>query len=312
MIDLSLFFILLLKITPLYINIILGYLSVKFLNVKKESIATLVIYIITPLVVFSSTISVQIDTKLALLPFMIYIFCSFTAIVVYRLFRNHWADATSNILAFNAGTGNAGYFGIPLALLFFDNHVVNVFIFAQLAFIFYGNTTGFYITAKGNFTVRQSLKKVLRLPVIYAFIFGLACNFYGLSIPDELIVYTSQFKAVYGILGIMILGMGLVGLRQSGELDKKFVLLNFFFKFVYWPVCALIFIYLDKNLLYIFNDENIYKIIFLFSIVPVANNGVTLAIINGLKPEKAIVTVLLSTIFSLVYIPCMIVLYGGF
>ncbi|RXJ85224.1 AEC family transporter [Arcobacter sp. CECT 8985] len=308
----SLFFILILKIAPIYINIILGYLSVKFLNVKKESIATLVIYIITPLVVFSSTISVKIDTKLALLPIIIYLFCSITAILVYRIFRNQWADATSNILAFNAGTGNAGYFGVPLALLFFEPHVVNIFIFAQLAFIFYGNTTGFYITAKGNFTVKQSLKKVLRLPVIYAFIFGLACNFYGLSIPDELIVYTSQFKAVYGILGIMILGMGLVGLKQSGELDKKFVFFNFFFKFIYWPICALLFIFIDKNIIHIFNDEHIYQIIFLFSIVPIANNGVTLAIINGLKPEKAIVTVLLSTIFSVVYIPCMIVLYGGF
>ncbi|AXH08676.1 transporter [Malaciobacter halophilus] len=308
----TLFFILLLKITPLYINILLGYLSVKILQVKKESIAKLIIYIITPIVVFSSTISVKIDLSLTLLPIFFYVFTSLTAIIVYNLFKKQWPDATSNILAFNAGTGNTGYFGIPLAVLFFEPHIADIYIFIQLAFIFYGNTTGFYITAKGNFTVKESLRKVFRLPIIYAFIFGLVCNLYGIKIPEELFVYTSQFKAVYGILGMMILGMGLVGLRKSEDLDKKFIFLNFFFKYVYWPLMVLLFIYLDKTFLYLINDEQIYKVMFLFSIVPIANNGVTLAIINGIKPEKATLTVLLSTIFSMVYIPIMIVLYGGF
>ncbi|PHO08696.1 transporter [Malaciobacter canalis] len=308
----SLFFILLLKITPLYINILLGYLSVKVLEVKKESIAKLIIYIITPVVVFSSTISVKIDFSLAIMPIFFYLFCSFTAIIVYNIFKKHWSDATSNILAFNAGTGNAGYFGIPLAVLFFEPHIADIYIFVQLAFIFYGNTTGFYITAKSNFTVRESLIKVFRLPVVYAFIFGLLCNLFGVKIPEELFVYTSQFKGVYGILGMMILGMGLVGLKKSEDLDKKFIFLNFFFKYVYWPGMVILFIYIDKTVIHFINDEDIYKVMFLFSIVPIANNGVTLAIINGIKPEKATFTVLLSTIFSIVYIPIMIVLYGGF
>ena len=64
----SLFFILLLKIFPLYINIILGYISTRYLNITREAIANLLIYILGPIVVFSATISVKIDLAILFLP----------------------------------------------------------------------------------------------------------------------------------------------------------------------------------------------------------------------------------------------------
>ena len=51
---------------------------------------------------------------------------------------------------------------------------------------------------------------------------------------------------------------------------------------------------------------------FLFSIVPLAGNTVTLAVLLKAKPEKASFTVLLSTSVSVVYIPVVLALYGGF
>jgi malate permease and related proteins len=70
-------------------------------------------------------------------------------------------------------------------------------------------------------------------------------------------------------------------------------------------------IFLDKNFIGFLNDE-IYKVIFLFSIVPLAGNTVTLAILLKAKPEKASFTVLLSTLISIVYIPIVLAIYGGF
>ena len=55
----SLFFIILLKVFPIYINVVLGFLSSKFLKVQRESVATLLIYILAPIVVFSATLSVK-------------------------------------------------------------------------------------------------------------------------------------------------------------------------------------------------------------------------------------------------------------
>ena len=70
-------------------------------------------------------------------------------------------------------------------------------------------------------------------------------------------------------------------------------------------------IYLDREF-YMFLNEDLYKVMFLFSIVPLAGNTVTLAVLLNAKPEKASFTVLLSTIVSVVYIPIVLALYGGF
>lgn len=307
----SIFFILLLKIFPLYINIVLGYFSTKLLDVKRESIANILMYILGPIVVFSATISVKIDLSIVLLPIFFYVFCSILAFIIYAFFRNSWPDATGNILAFSGATGNTGYFGIPLAIIFFPPYLADIYIFTVLASLLYESTTGFYVTAKGNFTVKQSIQKIIKLPTIYAFILGISLNLLGFGIPEAISAYTAQFKGAYGILGMMLIGMGIVGLKKGNDLDIKFISISFFLKFIFWPLAILGVIYLDKTIFMLLN-EDLYKVMFLFSVVPLAGNTVMLAVLLKAQPEKASFTILLSTIFSIIYIPIVLGLYGGF
>jgi hypothetical protein len=309
----SLFFILLLKIFPLYLNIVFGFISTKFLNVHRESVANLLIYILGPIVVFSATISVKIDPAIIFLPIFFYIFGSLIAFLLLFLFGKSWNDPTGNILSFSGATGNTGYFGIPLAVIFFPPALADIYIFTVLASLLYESTTGFYVTAKGNFSVKQSLEKILKLPLIYAFIAGITLNLLGFGIPQTVQEYAGQFKGAYGILGMMLIGMGLVGLKlnKQEDLDFKFIGILFFLKFLFWPIAILGVIYLDKTF-FMFLNEDLYKVMFLFSIVPLAGNTVTLAVLLNAKPQKASFVVLLSTVVSIVYLPFVMMLYGGF
>ena len=308
----SLFFIILLKVFPIYINVVLGFLSSKFLKVQRESVATLLIYILGPIVVFSATLSVKIDMAIAFLPIFLFIFCSIIAFASLAIFKNSWKDPTGNILAFSAGTGNTGYFGIPLAIIFFPPWLADIYIFTVLASLLYESTSGFYVTAKGNFTVKEALKKMSRLPILYAFILGIVLNIAGFEIPEVISSYTAQFKGAYGILGMMMLGMGLIGLRNSeGNFDIKFMTITYVLKFIFWPLAMLGVIYLDKTFL-MFLNEDLYKVLFLFAIVPLAGNTVTLAVLLNAKPEKASLAVFLSTVVSVITIPLYIYWYGGF
>jgi predicted permease len=309
----TLFFILLLKIFPLYVNILLGYIATKYLNITREAIANLLIYILGPIVVFSATISVKIDMAILFLPIFFYILSSVIAFLLLYLYQNSWNDPSGNILAFSGATGNTGYFGIPLAVIFFPPYLTDIYIFIVLSSLLYESTTGFYVTAKGNFTVKQSLQKIMKLPLIYAFIIGIIFNLVGISIPEELTTYTAQFKGAYGILGMMLMGMGLIGLnlKKGSDLDFKFISILFVLKFIFWPLAILAVIYADKSI-FMFLNEDLYKVMFLFSIVPLAGNTVTLAVLLNAKPEKASFTVLLSTIVSIIYIPIALALFGGF
>lgn len=305
----SIFITLLSKIIPLYFSIILGVISTAYLDCNKESIAKILLYILAPLVIFNATVSVKLDASVLFLPFFFFILSTIIAFTSLYFFKKIWSDNTANVLAFSVATGNTGNIGIPLAILFLDSYYVDVFIFTVLASLLYQNSVGYYITAKGNFTAKQSILKVLKLPIIYAFILGIIANLSGFVIPEMFLSYVGYLKGAYAILGMMLLGMGMEKIKSSGGFDLKFINIALFIKFIIWPAIVVTFIFIDKNF-FNFLNENLYYVMFLFSIVPLAGNTVTVATLLNVKPEKMSLAVFISTIVSLFFIPFMIYLYG--
>lgn len=307
----NIFFTILGKVAPLYANILIGYILARYFKVKREYVAFLLIYILGPFVIFFAVLSIEINMQLLFLPIFIFVFGSIIAFYILHKYKNEWDDASVNTLAFTCGTGNTGYFGIPLAMILLEPSAANIFIFGTLASLLYENTTGFYATAKGSFTAKESFIKVLRLPLLYAFIAGVSFNLVGFRTPEFIIPYFEGLKWIFGILGMMMLGMGMKGFNLEKDFDKKYIKISYFFKFIFWPGIVLAIIFVDKNFIGFLNEE-IYKVMFLFSIVPLAGNTVTLAVLLKANPEKASFTVLLSTLISIVYIPVVLAFYGGF
>lgn len=304
----TIFLTLLGKIIPLYFSILLGFFSTLFLDCNKETIAKILFYLLSPLVVLNATISVKLNSSVIFLPVFFFILSTIIAFTSLVYFNRIYKDNTSNILAFSTATGNTGNIGIPLAILFLDSSLVDIFIFTVLASVLYQNTVGYYITAKGNFTAKQSLLKVLRLPVLYAFLLGITLNLFAFKMPDMFLDYTTYLKGAYAILGMMLLGMGMEKISLKNYFDIKFISYAMIIKFILWPLFILIFIFLDKNYIHFLNDD-FYLIMFLFSIVPLAGNTVTIATLLNVKPEKMSLTVFISTIISLFYIPLVLYLY---
>jgi len=120
--------------------------------------------------------------------------------------------------------------------------------------------------------------------------------------------YSNYLKGAYAILGMMLLGMGMENIKANNSLDFKFISYALCIKFIIWPASILLFIYLDKIFIHFLND-GLYMVMFLFSIVPLAGNTVTIATLLDVKPEKMSLTVFISTLISLLYIPLMIFLY---
>lgn len=304
----SIFLTLLGKIFPLYFSILLGALSTLFLDCDKNTIAKILLFILAPLIVFNATISVKLDASVLFLPTFFFTLSTILAFFLLFIFKKIYSDNTANLLAFSTSTGNTGNIGIPLAILFLEPHLVDVFIFTVLANILYQNSVGYYITAKGHFTAKESIKKVLRLPVLHAFILGIIFNIYGFKMPEMFLSYTGYLKGTYAILGMMLVGMGMEKMRSNNAFDIKFISYAMIIKFILWPALILSFIFIDKNYIHFLN-EGFYMIMFLFSIVPLAGNTVTVAMLLNVKPEKMSLAVFISTLISLFYIPFALYLY---
>ncbi len=305
----TIFLTLLGKIIPLYFSILLGLLSTAFLNCNKDTIAKILLFILAPVIVFNATISVNLDASVVFLPIFFFVLSTIIAFSSLAYFKRVYQDNTANLLSFSTATGNTGNIGIPLAILFLDSHIVDVFIFTVLASLLYQNSVGYYITAKGNFTAKESFMKVLKLPVLHAFILGVLLNILGFKMPEMFLDYTNYLKGAYAILGMMLLGMGMERIKSDNSFDIKFISYALFIKFIIWPVLVLFFIYLDHNFIHFLNKD-FYLLMFIFSIVPLAGNTVTVATLLNVKPEKMSMAVFVSTLVSLFYIPLMIYLYN--
>lgn len=298
---------LVIKLSPLYFNIFLGYIAGKKLEANRDTITKIMFYLINPLIIFNGLLHTKIDSSILSLPLLTFFVASSICIVFYRLSRRIWQDTSKNIMAFSAGSGNTGYFGLTLAMMLFDNQVEGVYIMALLGITLYENSIGYYITAKGKYTPLECFYALLKLPSIYALLVGLALNLLHLPIPDVFHDFMGHIKGVYTVMGMMIIGLGIAGLTGF-NLDMKYVGMTFLAKFFVWPLVILCLVTLDVEFFGIY-QPNVHRALILLSIVPLAVNSVVMATLMESYPEKVAATVLISTIFALFYVPIMASLF---
>lgn len=295
---------LLTKIIPLYMNIGLGIIAGRALNVNRETIAKIMFYLVNPIIIFNGVMNVTLNSSVLSLPILTFILSSGLCLIFFKMTKGIWNDSSRNLIAFSAGSGNTGYFGLPLALLLFNDEGEGIYILALLGITMYENSVGYYFIAHGTTTPVECFKKLLRLPGIYAFFGALVLNASGFEMAPVLLEFTSQVKGTYTVLGMMIVGLGLAGLTHF-KVDKTFIGLSFLAKFLVWPLMMLALIGFDQTFLHIYTPV-IHNALMLLSIVPLAVNTVIVATLMNSQPEKAATAVLLSTLFALVYVPLMV------
>lgn len=303
----SVFLILLLKILPLYLLIILGFLVGKFLKLQKENIAVILIYGIAPVIVFKGVMKADIVASNLSLPFLFLGLGIALALSFFWLASFIWKDSTRNIIAFTSGTGNTGYFGLPVAVALFGNEYLPLMVLALLGTILYENSLGFYLVARGRHSKSESLQRLLKLPTIYAFVIALVLNLSGVQFGGFYDQVTYGFQLAYTLLGMMIIGLGIASMPKIA-FDFTFISVAFLARFVAWPMVVLFLIFIDNTFFHFYGAE-VQKIMILMSVVPLAANTVSYATLLKVQPEKSAMAVLLSTIFALFFIPVMVMLF---
>ncbi|MDX5328847.1 MAG: AEC family transporter [Marinobacter sp.] len=302
---LALFF----KLIPLYVTVALGWVAGRYLEASGKHIAGIMLYIVTPSVVFSGVMAAPLTPQVILLPALVFGFCTLIALIHLAIARKLLTDGSASVIPLSVGTGNTGYFGIPVALLLFGEQGLALYIVCMLGTTLFENSVGFYLAARGKYSIRDALVRVARLPSVYAFAAAVALNLSGVSIPEAFVPLFDNLRGAYSILGMMIIGMGILSFRGLAG-NPVFTGLAFFGKFVSWPALALAFWWLDAQVLGIY-DLAVHQAIFLISITPIAANTVVIATLLDAAPRQAAGTTLLSTLFALGFIPVMIALVFG-
>ena len=287
----------------------LGFIARKHLDIDKNSIAKIIFYLLVPLTFFSSIAKLKPEASLLLLPLITAAISSFIALATFYISKRHFDNATSAIFSFSCANSNVGYFLLPLVWEIFPAEIAGIFVIMVLGNVIYENTIGFFIAYQGQFSAKESMLKIVKLPAIYAVILGFIVSFSNdLSIPVIFNEPLNNIRGAYSSLGMMMIGMGLADIKHL-QLDFKFISVSLVMKFLAWPLVALIFIVIDKLLIGAF-DSDVYKMLLLFSIAPLAANNIVVSTMLNIHPDKVAASVVLSTFFAIFYIPLVMGIFS--
>lgn len=292
------------KLLPLYLLVLIGFIAGRSLKPDRESVGKLVFYVLIPGVIFRGALITPVNAGVLLLPLVTYSLCVGICLLFYRLTGLVWTDSRRNIAAFSAGIGNFGYFGLPIAMAVMGPEVEGRYIVALLGPMMYQFTAGFFITARGRHSGREALRRTLTLPALYAFLLGIALNASATPVPQAVMELTEAFRGAYSVLGMMIIGLALAAVKRLRP-DWAFVGVTFGARFLAWPAAILAVILADRLTFGVF-DAAAYRMFVLFGVVPLGANTAVMASMFRMHEEQMATAVLLSTVFSLGYVPLIL------
>lgn len=303
----SIFQTLVLNILPLFLLIGFGYGAGKWHQADRKTLANVLFYYIAPVVFFSSVLKAPMSGALVVLPFITFGLACLLCMLAYRSSGWFWQDETRNLLALSAGTGNLGYFGLPVALVLFNDAGVGIYMAAMLGNAIFENTLGYFMVARGRHDAREALQKLVRLPALYAFILGVAGSWAQLSVPESVEHLFVAIRGAYIVIGMMIIGLGLSAMPRL-RIDVKFTSFVFAVKFIAWPMCAAAIILFDRTVLHFLGGQA-HQALLLLSFMPPAANTVVFATLLDIKPTQMAGTVLFCTCVGLFSVPLMVMLF---
>lgn len=277
---------------------LLGFFIGKKFNMNQKEVSTLLVYAISPLVIFVSVLQAPVGKNYILYAVGSFLICSMSASMALFVGKKIWKDKTANLFAFAGGTGNTGYFGLPLALGMFDKAGAAIAVFIILGVNLYEFSYGYYITSLGEYSARESFFKIAKMPILHMFFLAIFLRKFNITLNEIILTNLNNFKGAYSVLGMMVIGITLARFKNL-KIDWRFLSASLFWKYICWPLIAISLIFILKTQL-----EPIEKsVIVLMSCVPMAGNTVVIANDLDVHPEKAATTVMVSTIIAILIVP---------
>jgi len=288
---LSIFF----SILFVYIFIFLGFLAKKIFNeaISPKSLSIISVYFFQPFVTlwgFSVTKLRFEDIYVPLFYLAIILALLLPTVLLAKiLFEDKKEQAIFSIAGF---VGNTGNIGIPLALTLFGKEAVLYATLINLANVFVIYGLGVYIYSRGSFSVQESLKNIIKIPVIPASIIAILINIQEVAIPKEL--FEAIKMGAYGgiVIQLFLLGASLAQITKF-SINSKLLLSVLTQKFLLIPI-ATAFILSFTNF-----SELIKGVIFMQMLTPLAVANINVASLYNCHPKSVSTLIFISTILFL-------------
>lgn len=285
-------------ILSIYFFIGLGFfVKMKFKEkIDEKTLVLISIYTLQPILTIWGLTQKEIDLNLIYAPFFYLIVTFITLIISYFIAKVAFSDKKDNsIFLASALIGNTGNLGIPLAIALFGEESIIYTTLINLANVFFVYTFGVFFFSRGNFSFKESMINIIKLPVLWFAIIGIILNIYGVKFEGAIDKTLEMGAYASMVVQLMIFGIYLYSTKIK-QINYKLLFHVSNIKFILLPLITLILLQFSN-----FNDFE-KAIIFLQMGMPLAVANVNLASLYECKPIDVTSLVFITSIMFLGFI----------
>lgn len=292
-------------VLPAFLILAIGYIGQKKLKIDRKSVSTTALYLMSPFLAFRTFYTNKVSIEYLYIVLFCLTLCAVLLVLILFIGKvKKLQQPKVSAMILSGVFMNSGNYGAPIILFAFGSVGFDYAVIMMVIQSLLMNTVGLYYAAKGSKetnTMKESLMKVVKMPIIYGAALGLIFQVSGLIVPN-FVIQAVELIADAAIPTVMlVLGMQLATLSRNnmklGEVASMVMI-----KMVVSPIIAYF-------IIMIFSIEGLLaKILLVLAAMPTAANTTLYALQFNTEPEFVSSSTLITTILSIITVPIMLLL----
>ena len=292
------------QIILMFIFMIIGYLLYNKKLVSQQGskeLGSILLYVILPAVIVKAYL---VEFTPELLKGLIFsFFASLAALLLSMILSRAVFRGKHPIEQFSSAFSNAGFMGIPLVEMTFQDSMAVFYVSSFVALLNILQWTWGVMVMTGK---KDSIapKKIFGNPIVLSFLFGIILFFLPFNPPDVLNSAISSVAGMNAPVAMIILGTYLAQIKFRELFTDKAAYVCAFLRLILIPAATM------AVLLFIPGNEMLKMSILTVSSTPVGSNVAIFAQKEGLDYTQAVKDICLSTLFCIITVPLIISVAG--
>ena len=287
-----------LSLIATYFFILLGFSAKQIFKdeIDEKSITIISVYFLQPFLTFWGLTTQPIDFSIISSPF-IYISIVFVMMaIIYPISLKIFKEQKDkSIFLISSLVGNTANLGVPVTIAIFGVQSVIYTTMINLANVFFVFIIGVYFYSRGNFSPKESIKNILKLPVLWVASVAIYLNIHHVVLPTAIINSLQMGAYASIVLQLLLFGIYLQTTTLK-EFQYKLVSWVFGVKFIALPLLAIV-------VLYLLPIDNYAKgILFIELSMPLAVANTNFASLYDCKPKVVTTAVFITSLTFLAII----------
>ncbi|MBA4493454.1 AEC family transporter [Paenactinomyces guangxiensis] len=290
---------------PIFFIFGIGYIGQKWIRFETKTLSKMALNLMSPFLVFRTFYHNELTIDYLYIFLYTFLLCFSLIAVVYLIgwLKRYSAQETCGIVLASAFMNNGNY-GTPLVLFVYGtaglHYAIVLMVIQQLVMC----TVGVYYAAKGSVHVsgfQEVLRQVVRMPIVYGAMCGIIFQLFSIPLSKPMLQSINLVADATIPTIMIILGMQLAKITVK-RLSWEKLSLSLMIRLCLSPIIAFV-----LTLIFPIPDL-LKKIMILMAAMPTAANTTMYAIQYETEPEFVSGATLLSTNFSLVTLPVILLL----